>query len=88
MLPGNVDTPIIDKFGVDRARLPIKPLPVATAIRQTVHALHAGHTTIVPDRRLRAVNRLTPRGMSIRMNGRMLGQAAANLAAREANTPA
>jgi short-subunit dehydrogenase len=87
MLPGNVDTPIIDQFGLDRTRLPIRPLPVATAVRQTVHALHAGHATIVPDRRLRTVARLTPRGMSIRMNGRMLGEAAANLAARQASTP-
>lgn len=87
MLPGNVDTPIIDRFGLDRTRLPIRPLSVTTAIRQTIQALHAGHTTIVPDRRLRTVARLTPRGMSIRMNGRMLGEAAANLAARQASTP-
>jgi short-subunit dehydrogenase len=88
ILPGNVDTPIIDRFGLDRTRLPIRPLPVTTAIRQTINALHAGHATIVPDRRLRTLARLTPRGMSIRMNGRMLGQAAANLAARQASTPA
>lgn len=87
MLPGNVDTPIIDKFGVDRTRLPIRPLPVTTAVRQTVQALLAGHPTIVPDRRLRTVARLTPRGMSIRMNGRMLGQAATNLAARRTAAP-
>jgi uncharacterized protein len=87
MLPGNVDTPIIDRFGLDRTRLPIRPLPVATAIRQTIRALHAGRATIVPDRRLRTLARLTPRRASIRMNGRMLGQAAANLAARHTSTP-
>jgi hypothetical protein len=80
MLPGNVDTPIIEKFGLDRTRLPIKPLPVATAVRQTVHALNAGRPTVVPDRRLRALSRLTPRGLSIKLNGRLLGEAAANLA--------
>lgn len=84
MLPGNVDTPIIDRFGVDRARMPITPLPVATAIHQTVRALAAGHATVVPDRRLRLLTRLTPRRVSIRLNGRLLGQAAANLAARDA----
>jgi uncharacterized protein len=87
MLPGNVDTPIIDRFGLDRTRLPIRPLPVATAIRQTVRALHAGRTMIVPDRRLRTLARLIPRRISIRMNGRMLGQAATNLAARHTSTP-
>lgn len=84
MLPGNVDTPIIDRFGMDRESLPIKPLPIATAIRQTLHALDVGAPTIVPDRRLRFVSRITPRRMSIKINGRMLGQAAANLDARQA----
>lgn len=86
MLPGNVDTPIIDKFGLDRTRLPIRPLPVTAAIRQTVRALNTGRAAIVPDRRLRTVARLTPRRLSIRMNGRMLGQAAANLVTRQADS--
>jgi short-subunit dehydrogenase len=79
MLPGNVDTPIIDRFGVDRQRLPISPFPAGKAVDETVHALIAGRATIIPDRRMRAATRLTPRGISIRMNGRMLGEAAANL---------
>lgn len=40
----------------------------------------------MPDRRLRTVARLTPRRISIKMNGRMLDRAAKNLAARHANT--
>ncbi|HET9141921.1 SDR family NAD(P)-dependent oxidoreductase [Actinophytocola sp.] len=83
MLPGNVDTPAIDRLGVDRASLPIRPLPAATAVRQTVRALRAGRSTVVPDRRLRALVRLTPGRVSVAMNGRMLGQAAANLARRK-----
>ena len=86
MMPGNVDTPVIDALGLERGRLPLSPLPVSRAIRQTIRALQAGRATIVPDRRLRAVARLTPRGTSIKMNGRMLGRAAENLAARHANT--
>jgi hypothetical protein len=88
MMPGNVDTPVIDALGLDRDRLPLSPLPVGSAIRQTIRALRAGHATIVPDRRLRAVARLTPRRLSIKMNGRMLGRAAESLAARQANTQA
>jgi hypothetical protein len=75
-----VDTPIIDRFGVDRSRLPISPLPAGKAVDQTGRALLAGRATVVPDRRLRAVTRLVPRGVSIRMNGRLLGDAAASLA--------
>jgi uncharacterized protein len=85
MLPGNVDTPIIDKFGVDRAALPIRPIPAPTAVRQTIRALRGGHATVVPDRRLRTLTRLTPRRISISMNGRILAKAAANLTTR--NTP-
>lgn len=80
MLPGNVDTPIIDRFGLDRARLPISPIPAGKAVDQTVRALLAGRATVIPDRRMRIAARLTPRNLSIRVNGRMLGEAAANLA--------
>ncbi|GAA0517424.1 short-chain dehydrogenase [Paractinoplanes deccanensis] len=83
MLPGNVDTPIIDRFGLDRARLPIKPIPAGKAVDQTVRALLNNKPTIVPDRRMRAAARLTPRAMSVRINGRMLGEAAANLVAHQ-----
>jgi hypothetical protein len=60
------------------------PLPVGSAIHQTIRALRAGHATIVPDWRLRALARLTPRRLSITMNSRMLGRAADNLAAQQA----
>ena len=35
LLPGNVDTPIIDALGVDRAAMPIRPQPVDRAVRAT-----------------------------------------------------
>jgi uncharacterized protein len=79
MLPGNVDTPIIDRFGLDRARLPISPFPAGKAVDQTIRALLTGRATIIPDRRMRTASRLTPRSISIRLNGRMLGEAATNL---------
>ena len=66
--------------------LPNAITPRQHAIRQTIRALQAGHATIVPDRRLRTVARVTPRRISIKMNGRMLNRAAMNLAARHANT--
>ena len=49
MMPGSVDTPVIDALGLDRNRLPLSPLPVRSAIRQTIRALRAGHATIVPE---------------------------------------
>lgn len=88
MLPGNVDTAMIDKVGLDRDRLPIRPLPVATAVRQTVAALHAGRATVIPDRRLRLLTHLTPRTLSIRMNARLLAADALTARSLSPATPA
>lgn len=84
LLPGNVDTPIIDAFGIDRAAMPIRPLPVQTAVRESVVAFLRGRPTFIPGRLMRLMIRLLPRTQSIRINGRMLGQAARTLAARQA----
>ena len=80
MLPGNVDTPIIDAFGLDRDTLPITPLAAAPPVRETTKALLRHRPLHIPDRRIRLMTRLLPRTQSVRLNGRMLGQAAARLA--------
>ncbi|MGP4030300.1 SDR family NAD(P)-dependent oxidoreductase [Actinomadura sp. 3N407] len=83
LLPGNVDTPIIDAFGLDRAALPIRPQSADAAVGEAVAALLKGRPLHVPGRMMRLMTRLVPRSRSVRMNGRMLGQAARNLAERE-----
>ena len=83
MLPGNVDTPVIDALGVDRASLPIRPQPAERAVRETLAALAKHQPVLIPGRMMRLMTQLLPRTVSIRMNGRMLGQAARNLATRK-----
>lgn len=83
MLPGNVDTPIMDAFAIDRDRLPMSPYPVDRAVAEAIAALRRGRSRIIPDRRMRMVSRLTPRRVRVRMNGRLLGAAADALAERE-----
>jgi uncharacterized protein len=83
MLPGNVDTPVIEAYGLDRADLPIRPMPAEAAVRETVRAFLKHRPLHIPDRRMRIMTRLVPRSLSVRMNGRMLGQGARNLAERE-----
>lgn len=83
LLPGNVDTPIIDAFGLDRAALPIRPQPADAAVREAVAALRKGRPLHIPGRMMRLMTRLVPRARSVRMNGRMLGRAARNLAERD-----
>src|SRR5262249_41253559 len=83
MLPGNVDTPIIERFGLDRSDLPIRPQPAPVAVRETVAAFLTGRPTHIPGRMMPLMTRLLPRRRSVRLSGRMLGQAAANLTRRE-----
>jgi uncharacterized protein len=82
MLPGNVDTPIIDAFGLDRASMPIRPQPASRAVRETMAAFLKGRPMHVPGRLMRTMTRVMPRKRLVQLNGRMLGQAAANLQRR------
>lgn len=86
LLPGNIDTPIIDAFGIDRAAMPIRPQPADRAVGESVAAFLKGRPTHIPGRLVRTMTRLLPRTQSIRLNGRMLGQAARAVAEREATT--
>jgi hypothetical protein len=83
LLPGNVDTPIIDAFGLDRSALPIRPQPADRAVRESVTAFLKGRPMHIPGRMMRTMTRLLPRARSVRLNGRMLAQAAHTLAERE-----
>ncbi len=84
MLPGSVDTPVIDALGLRRAALPIRPQPAEAAVRETVTAFLKHRPLHIPGRLMRIMTRLTPRSLSVRINGRMLGQAARNLTQRQA----
>jgi uncharacterized protein len=79
LLPVAVDTPIIDLFGMDRASMPLEPQSVEACVDETLSALRKGRATLVSGRPMRLMTRLTPRSVSIRMNGRMLGKAVAKL---------
>ena len=81
--PGNVDTPIVETFGLDRADLPIRPQPADVAVRETVRAFLKGRPMHISGQAMRVMTRLMPRSRSVRLAGRMLGQAARNLAERD-----
>ena len=82
LLPFAVDTPIIDQYGVDRDSLPLEPQSVEECVDEALKALHKGRATVISGRGMRILTRLTPRSVSIRMNGRMLGKAVAALSER------
>lgn len=83
LLPGAIDTPVIDALGLQRDRLPVRPQSVEDAVRQTMRGLERGRTRVQGGgTAMRVAAALTPRSLSIRFNGRMLGEAAQRLAAR------
>lgn len=75
MVPGVVDTPAIDKIGLERALMPVRPLDTTVAVRRTLAALERGRGVIIPNRVLAVAARLTPRAIAIRVNARMLDAA-------------
>jgi short-subunit dehydrogenase len=83
LLPGSVDTPVIDALGLRRAALPVRPQPAEAAVRETIAAFLKHRPVYIPGRLMRIMTRLIPRSLSVRMNGRMLGQAARTLAQRQ-----
>jgi uncharacterized protein len=83
LLPGSVDTPVIDALGLSRAALPIRPQPAEAAVRETVAAFLKHCPPHIAGRLMRIMTRLIPRSLSVRMNGRMLGRAARTLAQRQ-----
>ena len=87
MRPGSVDTAIIDSFGLNRDDLPMRPISPAAAVKETLDALRRGRAAHLPDRRMRMLTRVVPTPLAIRMNGRMLGQGAARLAAGGPSQP-
>jgi uncharacterized protein len=82
LLPGNVDTPVIDALGLRGAARPIRPQPAEAAIRETITAFLQHRPLHIPGRLMRIMTRVTPRSLSVRMNGRLLGQAARTLTQR------
>ena len=75
-IPFVVETPIIDLFGIERSTLPMRPQPVEDCVAEALEALAKGRATRITGTTMRILSAITPRTMSVRMNGRMLARAA------------
>jgi len=83
LLPGGVDTPVVDRLGLSREVMPLPLVPARQAAREGLRALELRRARHIPGRLFRIAQRLTPRAVSIRANARMLAAAAARVDARE-----
>lgn len=77
LLPGNVDTPIVERIGLRPSDFPFPLLTPDAAVGQAMHALTHSTATLVPGRALRLALGTVPRRFSVRLNGRLMARAMA-----------
>jgi short-subunit dehydrogenase len=68
------DTPVIEKLGLRRDKLPMKLLPVELCVSKALTALVANRSTVLPGRLFRIMNALVPASVSRNMSGKMFAQ--------------
>jgi uncharacterized protein len=74
LLPGGVDTPIIEKFGLDPTSMPMKLISVEQCVREGLQALQKNRATHLPGRMNRIMQAAIPASMSRGMMGRMMAK--------------
>lgn len=75
LIVGPTQTPIIEKFGLDPATMPMKPMPVEQCVYEGLAALTKNRATHLPGRVNRIMNALIPTSLSRSMMGKMLAKA-------------
>jgi short-subunit dehydrogenase len=74
LLPGAVDTEMISSIGLDRNKLPTKPMSATQCVAEGLSALAGGRATHIPGRLNRIMTALLPRTTATRMNGEMMAR--------------
>ncbi|MDJ0752281.1 MAG: SDR family NAD(P)-dependent oxidoreductase [Ardenticatenaceae bacterium] len=81
--PGPTDTPVLEKFGFDLEKLPLKPLSAAQTAAEGLRALKANRPIHLSGLLFRIFDRLAPPSLMRLVNGIMFTNAVANLEARQ-----
>lgn len=77
LLPGPTETPIIDHFGLDRAKMPVRPMTVQQCVAEGLAAFNANRPAHLSGRLNRLMAALIPASISRRLFGNMLANGAA-----------
>lgn len=78
VIPGPTETAIIEKFGLDKVKLPVKPMPVEQCVAEGLAALQANRSTHLTGRLNRIMAGLIPASISRKMNSKMLTRGLTN----------
>jgi short-subunit dehydrogenase len=76
--PGPTDTPVLDKLGLSREAMPMKPMPVNRCVAEGLQALAANRAMIIPGRLNRVMNAVIPAPLARAMLARMFAAGIAN----------
>jgi hypothetical protein len=87
LVVGPTQTAIIDKFGLDPATMPMKPMKVEQCVSEGLDALQKNRATHLPGRLNRLMNGLIPASLSRAMMGKMLAKTLANKPAASPASP-
>jgi short-subunit dehydrogenase len=76
--PGPTDTPVLEKFGLDPAAMPMKPMPVERCVGEGLRALAANRAMIIPGRLNRIMNAVIPAPVARAMMARVFAAGVAD----------
>lgn len=74
ILPGPTETPVLDKFGLDVASLPMKPMSVEQCVSEGLAAFNANRASYLTGRINRIMMALVPASVTRKMNGNMFAR--------------
>jgi uncharacterized protein len=78
--PASIDTPALEKFGFDPAKMPMRPMAVGRRVYEGLRALTQNRPVIIPGRVNRIMNAVNPTAMARRLMGRLLAKTLATAA--------
>jgi short-subunit dehydrogenase len=74
LLPGPTQTPVLDRFGLDVAAMPVKPMTVSQCVAEGLTALQQNKASHLSGRLNRIMSTVVPVRVRRRLLGNMLAQ--------------
>ncbi|MCG8700742.1 MAG: hypothetical protein MI922_22000, partial [Bacteroidales bacterium] len=66
------ETPIVSELGFEPGKMPMKPITTEQCVKETLVAFNKNQSIILPGRKFRILNKMTPSSLMRKMNGKML----------------
>jgi uncharacterized protein len=76
--PGPTETAVLDRFGLAREAMPMKPMPVEQCVCEGLRALSANRAMIIPGRLNRIMNAIIPAAVARGMMAKMFAKGLAD----------